>query len=95
MPLHDKATHKPKGAKAGIPIAVVIAGSEGVDNTVRYLALSAYNLGFRTVVVDPKDLFDKEKICLLVSAFKARYPNEKVFGLGVEYGANLLLNTAA
>lgn len=27
--------------------------------------------------------------------FKEKYPKEKVFAVGVEYGANLLINTAA
>jgi predicted alpha/beta-fold hydrolase len=55
---------------------------------------TAYNLGYRTIAIDPIDLFDKEKIHRIILSIKEKYPNEKVFGIGVEYGANLLINVA-
>ena len=56
--LHDKATHRAKRAKKNIPLVFVVAGSEGIDNTVKFLMSAAYNLGYRTIAVDPVDLFD-------------------------------------
>jgi len=76
-------------------LAFVIAGSEGVDNTVRNLMLAIYKLGYRTICIDPKDLFDKDKIIRIIETYKKEFPNEKIFGVGVEYGANLLINAAA
>ena len=93
--LHDKAKHKVKGAKKGIPLVFIIAGSEGIDNTIKHLMSTAYNLGYRTIVIDPKDLFNKEKIKTIITSFKEKYPKDKTFGIGVEYGANLLINVAA
>lgn len=58
--LHDKATHRAKGANKNIPLVFVVAGSEGIgiDNTVKFLISAAYNLGYRTIAVDSVDLFD-------------------------------------
>lgn len=44
---------------------------------------AAYNLGYRTIVIDPKDLFDREKIYQIVMNIKEKYPKDKVFGIGV------------
>lgn len=74
---------------------VVLAGSEGIDNTVKYLMLAAYNLGYRVVAIDPKDLYDTSKIDKIVNTFREKYPQSAVLGVGVEYGANLLINYAA
>jgi hypothetical protein len=68
--LHDKATHKTKDKIRKIPLAFVIAGSEGIDNTVRSLMLAIYKLGYRTICIDPKDLFDKDKIIRIIETYK-------------------------
>lgn len=93
--LHDKATHRPKKDKRGIPLAFVVAGSEGLDNTTRHLMLVAYNLGYRTIAIDPSDLHDRTKLASIIRSYCQKYPNVEVFGIGIEYGANLLINTAA
>lgn len=36
---------------------------------------AAYNLGYRTIVIDPKDLFDKEKIYRIVMGIREKHPN--------------------
>ena len=53
---------------------IVLAGSEGLDNTIKHLMLASYNLGFRAVAIDPKDLFNKEKIDAIVQHIRTRYP---------------------
>lgn len=73
----------------------MIGGSEGLDNTAKQLMLIAYNLGYRTIGLDPTDVHDRKKLASIVRSYREKYPNEKVFGIGVEYGANLLINTAA
>lgn len=75
-----------------IPLVLVIAGSEGIDNTVRQLLLTSYNLGYRVVALDPKDLYDIKQIKKIVEHLKEKYPKSDVLGIGVEYGANLLVN---
>lgn len=62
---------------------MVIAGSEGIDNTVKYCLKSAYNLGFRTVAIDPKDLHDKDKIDRIVNYIRQKHPSCKLFGVGI------------
>ena len=64
--LHDKASHRPKKDKRGIPLVFVVAGSEGIDNTVRHLMLTAYNLGYRTLVIDPSDLHNRQKLASII-----------------------------
>jgi len=64
-------------------VAIVIAGSEGIDNTIKHCLNTAYNLGFRTVAIDPKDLHDKDKINQIVNHIKERHPSSKLFGIGV------------
>jgi 23S rRNA pseudoU1915 N3-methylase RlmH len=57
--LHDKATHNANNKKKfEIPVVLVIAGSEGFDNTAKHLMVASYNLGYRTVAVDPQDVYD-------------------------------------
>ena len=58
MHLHDKARNL-KRKKKDVPLVLVVAGSAGIDNTVRHLMLTAYNLGYQTVALDPEDLFDQ------------------------------------
>jgi pimeloyl-ACP methyl ester carboxylesterase len=93
--LHDKATHRSKKEKKGTPLVLVVAGSEGLDNTAKHLMLTAYNLGYRTLAVDPSDLHDRSRMERIARHYRQKYPKEKMFGIGVEYGANLLVNTAA
>jgi hypothetical protein len=73
--LHDKATHRPKKAKKGIPLVFVVAGSEGLDNTAKQLMLVAYNLGYRTIALDPSDLHDRSKLARIVNTYRSKYPN--------------------
>lgn len=73
--LHDKATHRPRKAKKDIPLVFVIAGSEGLDNTAKQLMLVAYNLGYRTIALDPTDLHDRSKLARIVEAYRNKYPN--------------------
>jgi 23S rRNA pseudoU1915 N3-methylase RlmH len=68
--LHDKATHRAKNAKKGIPLVFVVAGSEGLDNTAKQLMLVAYNLGYRTLALDPSDLHDRRKLARIVLSYR-------------------------
>lgn len=68
--MHDKATHRPKKAKKGIPLVLVVAGSEGLDNTAKQLLLVAYNLGYRAIALDPSDLHDRHKLARIVLAYR-------------------------
>lgn len=90
--LHDKAYHLSKKKKQSIPLVLVITGSEGIDNTARHLMLASYNLGYRVVALDPKDLYDTRKIANIVNHLKEKFPKSEVLGVGIEYGANLLVN---
>ena len=91
MHLHDKARNF-RLKKKEVPVVLVVAGSAGIDNTVRHLMLTAYNLGYRTVAVDPKDLFDQSQIHQVVEHVRKEHPSGKFYAMGVEYGANLLVN---
>ncbi len=45
--------------------------------------LVAYNLGYRTIGIDPSDVYDRAKLARIVGRYREKYPNEKVFGIGV------------
>jgi hypothetical protein len=53
----------------------VIAGSEGLDNTAKQLMLVAYNLGYRTIGLDPSDVHDRKKLASIVRGYREKYPN--------------------
>jgi predicted alpha/beta-fold hydrolase len=93
--LHDRAYQKTKQEQKEIPIVLVVAGSEGVDNTVKSLLLASYELGYRAIAVDPKDANDADRLGKVVQALKDQHPDSEMLGIGVEYGANLLVNLAA
>ena len=57
--------------------------------------MTCYNLGYRVVAIDPKDLHDLEKINRITKKLQEKYPQSRFYGVGVEYGANLLINYAA
>ena len=74
---------------------MVLAGSEGIDNTVKSLLLTSYSLGYRVVGIDPKDLYDVEQLDKIIKSFQKHHPQSELLGVGEEYGANLLINYAA
>lgn len=44
---------------------------------------------------NPRDLYDLQRMDKIVKHIKSKYPSSEVLGVGVEYGANLLINFAA
>ena len=61
--------------------------------------LSTYRNGFKTVGILPKDLHNVEKLHHIIEKIKDKENKVgtilKVFGVGVDYGANLLVKCAA
>ena len=55
----------------------------------------SFNLGYRVAAFDPTDLYDEERFGRIIKVLKDKYPESKMLGIGVEYGANLLLKYAA
>lgn len=78
-----------------MPIIIVITGSQGHDNTFNHILLEAYSEGFRTVSIHPKDFYDSAKLKQIIETIKNKYSNSKIYGIGIEYGANLLVKYAA
>lgn len=60
--LHDKANFSTRKKPREIPVVLVVAGSEGLDNTLKYILQTTYSLGYRTVAINPNDLYDKERL---------------------------------
>lgn len=74
---------------------IIVAGSLGLDRGVNDLAEKSYFHGFRTVLVEVDDFHDTNKLSKMVTLLKERYKANRIFGVGQEYGANLLVNAAA
>ncbi len=66
MSIHDKAYHLSKKKQESLPLVLVVAGSEGIDNTIRHLLLTTYTLGYRVVALDSKDLYDVDHMAKIV-----------------------------
>jgi predicted alpha/beta-fold hydrolase len=45
--------------------------------------------------LNPTDLYDQKKLGSVVQHLKEKYPKSQLLGVGVEYGANLIVNFAA
>ncbi len=83
MLLHDKVSHMSKEKQNALPLVLIIAGSEGMDNTLKQLILSTYDLGYRVIAINPSDLYDQSRLDRVVDHLKARYPRSELLGVGV------------
>ena len=70
-----------------------------MDNLMKNLMLCTYRNGFKTVGLTPKDIHDVDKLHKILKGIKDNEKkankNVKVYAVGVEYGANLLVRYAA
>lgn len=62
---------------------------------MRHVLLASYELGYRVIALDLKDWYDLDHLDKIVKNLQAKYPKASMLGVGVEYGANLMINFAA
>jgi hypothetical protein len=57
--LHDKLNNYGSKKIKKIPIALVIVGAEGLNNTALHLMQTMYNEGYRTIAIHPSDFHNQ------------------------------------
>lgn len=81
--------------KENISLAVLITGCEGLDIAMQKLMTSMNNNGFKTICVKVDDFHNVQRLEKTLNQIKSQHLNSKVYGIGIDYGANLLVNYAA
>lgn len=74
---------------------MIVAGCEGLDIPIKKLIVSMNSNGFKTVCIQPDDFHDVERLKNTVEKIRKENIGSKVYAVGVDYGANLLVNFAA
>ena len=60
------------------------------------MVLSSYKSGFKSVCIKVDDVHNVERLKSTIDQIQKQHAGQgRVYGIGVEYGANLLLNYAA
>ncbi len=57
--------------------------------------LSLNSNGFKTICINTDDFHNIQRLKKTIQTVKSKNPNSKIYGIGVDYGANLLVNFAA
>lgn len=76
-------------------IALVVTGCKGIDNGVKQAALTANRKGFRVLVYELEQFSNPRELDAVVSYIQGKYKGAMIYGIGLEYGANLLVRHAA
>ena len=64
-------------------MAILIAGSEGVDIGMKKLMLSMNANGFKTICINPDDVHNLQRLERTINHIKKKYPQPKTYGVGV------------
>lgn len=73
---------------------VVVAGSEGLNQAIKDLLFKIHSNLFEVMGVEVEDLHDAEKLKNVLLKIKKEKGKDKLYAVGLEYGANLLVNAA-
>ena len=79
-----------------VPLVVVVAGAEGKNQAMIDLCYKLHLNLFEVIALEVEDFHDVQKFQTLISKIKADSDeNRRVYGVGLEYGANLLVRASA
>ena len=81
--------------RENVSLLIMVTGCEGMDIAARKMMISMNTNGFKTFCIRADDFNDLERLKKTIESIKGKYESVKCFGIGVDYGANLLVNYSA
>ena len=84
-----------KEEEEGNSYVIVVGGTEGFNELMKNIMVSACSNKFQTIGLNADDFHDSEKLRRIIQNIKQQNKGNKFYGIGIQYGANLMVIAAA